>query len=114
VFSQAIFAPQQNCNKGPGFQQVLNHKSLELYFDLRSRIEAKVKWALDARRNLRTGQGGIMTMRLQETNNDCSWYWRRTYSNPDDDGSIDRAQHRTQPVGKAQFRVLIGPTPASY
>ncbi|MGF6155343.1 hypothetical protein M2267_000571 [Ensifer sp. KUDG1] len=85
-----------------------------MYFDLRSRIEAKVKWALHARRNLRITQSDIMTMRLQETNNDCSWHWRRTHSNPDNDGSIDRSQHRAQPVGKAQFCVLIGFKPVSY
>jgi hypothetical protein len=107
VFSRAFFAPQQNCNKSARNQQVLTHKSLELYFDLRSRIEAKVKWALHARRNLRTTQSDTMTVRLQETNNDCSWHRRRTHSIPDNDGSIDRSQYRAQPIGKTQFRVLI-------
>jgi hypothetical protein len=77
-----------------------------LYFDFGSRIEAKVKWALHARRNLRITKSDIMKVRLQETNNDCSWHRRRTHSNPDNDGSIDRAQYRTQPVDQAQLCVL--------
>jgi hypothetical protein len=50
VFPGAVFAAQQCRTIDPEFQQVFTHKSLELYFYLRSRIEANVKWAQIARK----------------------------------------------------------------